>query len=124
MDETLLNALRTDRIIDITTTGKQSGESRRIEIALIALKDGFYISGRPGRPRSWYANLRAHPEFTLHLKRSLQADLRMRATPVVDPTERRAIFDEMKAADATRAGMGVEAWLKESPLVRLTFIES
>ncbi len=123
MDEATLKALQTDRIVDITTTGKQSGESRRIEIALIALKDGFYISGRPGRPRSWYANMRSHPEFTLHVKRSLQADLPASATPILDPAERRAIFEAMKAADATRAEMDVDTWVNESPLVRLTFLE-
>lgn len=124
MDDALLKALQTDRIIDITTTGKQSGEARRIEIALIALRDGYYISGRPGRPRSWYANLRAHPEFTLHVKRSLQADLRTSATPVLDPAERRRVFEEMKTADATRADMDVDAWVTESPLVKLTFLDS
>jgi len=123
MNDALLKALQTDRIIDITTTGKQSGGPRRIGIALIALPDGFYISGRPGRPRSWYANLRAHPEFTLHVKRSLQADLRTSATPVLDPGERRRVFEAMKVADATRADMDVDAWVNDSPLVKLAFLE-
>ena len=123
MDEQVLAALRTDRIIDITTTGRKTGQPRRIEIGLLSLADGFYISGRPGRPRSWYANLRAHPDFTLHLKRSLQRDLAARATPITAPDERRAVFTEM-AGDPQRAGMEVAIWLAESPLVRVEFSDA
>lgn len=121
MDEEVLKALRTDRIIDITTVGRKTGQLRRIEIGLVALKEDFFISGRPGRPRSWYANLWAHPAFTVHLKRSLQRDLPARATPITDPAERRAIFTAM-VQDAQRDDVDVEARLAGSPLVRLEFL--
>lgn len=123
MDQATEQALRGDHIIDITTTGRTTGQPRRIEISIAALNGGFYITGRPGRPRSWYANLRANPEFTLHLKRSLQADLRTRATAITDHAERRAVFSEMAAQGGNRGVTDVEEWVEKAPLVRLEFLE-
>ncbi len=124
MDEQTLNALRADRIIDITTTGRKSGEARRIEIAIIAVKDGFVISGTPGRPRSWYANMRAHPEFTVHAKRSITADLPARAVPVETEPERRALIQQIADANAKdgRPMTNFEEWVAKSPLVKVEFL--
>jgi hypothetical protein len=36
------------RTIDITTTGRHSGEPRRIEIVFYRLGDDIYLSGIPG----------------------------------------------------------------------------
>jgi hypothetical protein len=42
-----------ERTIDITTTGRRTGEPRRIEIAFYRLGDSVYLSGIPSpRPRS------------------------------------------------------------------------
>jgi len=120
MDANVLNALKINPVIDITTTGRTSGQPRRIEIRLLDLDRGFALSGRPGRPRSWYANLRAQPDFTVHVKNGATADLPARATPITDPAQRRAIFTEM-AQDPSRGGMDVEEWLKVSPLVLVEF---
>ena len=59
-------------VIDITTTGKVTGRPWRKEIWLHSVDGRLYITGIP-RPRSWYANLVANPEFTLHLKRGVKA---------------------------------------------------
>ena len=67
-------------IIDITTTGRKTGEVRRIEIWFHNLDGRLFITGTPGK-RSWYANLVAHPEFTFHLKEGVTADLPAHATP-------------------------------------------
>lgn len=74
-------ALASDRVIDITTVGRKTGEPRRIEIWYHRIGGRYYITGTPGA-RSWYANLVAHPDFTFHLKESTQADLPAVATPV------------------------------------------
>jgi F420H(2)-dependent quinone reductase len=47
---------RVDRVIDITTTGRKTGEPRRIEIWFHRLDGRYFITGAPGRPRDWYAN--------------------------------------------------------------------
>lgn len=124
MDSATLDALNTDRIIDITTTGRQSGEARRIEIWFHRLDGKFYITGTPGRARSWYANLVAHPAFTFHLKKTVQADLAATARPVTDPAEREAVFSGILGAlpDLTvGANHAKSEWVEHSPLVEVTF---
>jgi len=70
MDEQVRHALEHGRTIDITTIGRTSGEPRRIEIWFHIIDQHIYIIGTPGR-RDWYANLRADPNFTFHLKEGI-----------------------------------------------------
>jgi hypothetical protein len=120
IDRQLEEALRTDRLIDITTTGRKSGEGHRIEIGFFNMEGRIFITGRPG-PRGWYANLLADPSFTLHVKESAQADLRGRARPILDDAERRAFFTEflgkLERADE------IDEWAARSPLVEVTLGE-
>lgn len=118
MDEPVRRALQTDRTIDITTTGRRSGNPHRIEIWFHNLEGEIFLTGRPGA-RDWYANLLSHPEFTFHLKGSVEADLRARAQPVTDPDERRRILSRI--AGHHRGQEDFERWVESSPLVRLTF---
>jgi deazaflavin-dependent oxidoreductase (nitroreductase family) len=84
------SSTREDRTIDITTTGRRSGEPRRIEIVFYRFDDEIYLSGIPGpKTRDWLANLAAQPSFTFHLKHGVVADLPATATVIVDPVERR-----------------------------------
>ena len=73
MDAEVKRALELGDVIDITTTGRKTGRPRRIEIRFHNIDGHLYITGTPGRPRDWYANLLAHPEFTFHLKCDLAA---------------------------------------------------
>jgi deazaflavin-dependent oxidoreductase (nitroreductase family) len=120
MDDRIKRALTIDRTIDITTTGRTSGQPRRIEIWFHNLDGRLYISGSPGT-RDWYANLRAHPEFTFHLKRSIKADLPARATPITDPAQRRVIMARItgKPPDDPE----VDQWVAESPLVEVELLD-
>jgi deazaflavin-dependent oxidoreductase (nitroreductase family) len=123
-DETA-TALAQDRIIDITTIGRRTGEPRRIEIWFHRLDGRHFITGTPGRPRDWYANLVAHPGFTFHLKQTATADLPATARPVTDPAEREKVFAGLLALlgdDFTsKPGQEPEVWLASSPLVEVTF---
>lgn len=56
MEEGIQRALARDRPIDITTTGRKSGQLHRTEIWFHHLDGNLYIMGTPGR-RDWYANL-------------------------------------------------------------------
>jgi deazaflavin-dependent oxidoreductase (nitroreductase family) len=112
---TILEALARDRTIDITTTGAKSGRPQRIEIWAWVADGTVYLTGSPGR-RDWYANLRASPEFTLHLKRGLQADVAARARPIEDPGERRDVLTRVLAGS-----YDLEAWVGGSPLVEVEF---
>ena len=117
-------ALTTDNIIDITTTGRKTGEARRIEIRFENLDGELIITGTPrnGGKRGWYANLLAEPGFTFHLKRSAEADIPARATPVTDPTERRSVYETLAAKwewSEERKRDELESWIADSALVRV-----
>jgi deazaflavin-dependent oxidoreductase (nitroreductase family) len=113
-----------ERTIDITTTGARTGEPRRIETWFYRVQDRFYLTGLPGR-RGWYANLLAHPGFTLHLKHGVSVDLPAWATPITADEERRAIMAEILASQPDNPagvvdGAELERWVAGSPLVEVT----
>jgi deazaflavin-dependent oxidoreductase (nitroreductase family) len=120
MDAQLQHALEHDYLIDITTGGRKTGQRRRIEIRFHNIEGHLYMTGRPPRPRDWYANLLAHPDFTFHLKQSIRADLPARATPILDPARRREIL----AAIHQKLGryQDIEAWIESSPLVAVNLL--
>ncbi|MGN6325673.1 nitroreductase family deazaflavin-dependent oxidoreductase [Pseudolysinimonas sp.] len=111
----LEQALAQDRVVDITTTGRTSGEPRRIEIWFERFDDRYWITGTPGS-RGWYANLLATPDFTFHLKESAQADLLAHARPVTGEEKARVLAGIMTELPAF-AGKLTDA----SPLVEVTF---
>ena len=114
MNDQIRHALDTDQVIDITTTGRTSDQPRRKEIWFHNLDGRLYITGTPGK-RDWYANMVAHPEFTFHLKRSAQADLPARATPITDPAQKREVLTRILAK--LNRDDNVEDWVARSPLV-------
>ena len=116
MTDEVAKALEQDLTIDITTTGKTTGQPSRKEIWFHNLDGRLYITGTPGR-RDWYANLVAHPEFTFHLKQSVRADLSAQATPVVDNAQRRDII--AKIHKNIGGDRDLEAWVSGSPLVEV-----
>ena len=118
MNSKIEQALATDQVIDITTIGRKSGEPRRIEIWFHNLDGRLYITGTPGRPRDWLANMLAHPEFTFHLKESVQADLPARAVPITEAGERREVLTAI-LQKLGRDEADVEEWVAESPLVEV-----
>jgi deazaflavin-dependent oxidoreductase (nitroreductase family) len=118
----------TERIVDITTTGRSTGLPRRIEIFFYRAGGNTYLcSGAGGGATSWYANLLADPAFTLHLKHSVRADVAARATPVTDPAERRAVLtaivDDLNQPHdpGTIRPTRLEDWLN-SRLMRVEFV--
>ena len=119
MDEAVQRALERDRTIDITTTGRNSGRPRRKETWFHNIEGRLYITGRPGS-RDWYANLVADPQFTFHLKQSIQADLAARSTPVTDRNQRRDIISRIHQKIGGRRDL--EAWVEGSPLVEVELL--
>ena len=133
MDETVLRALDlgpdsspAERTIDITTLGRRTGLPRRIEVWLHRVDGRWYLTGMPA-PRSWYANLRANPQFIVHLKHRVTADLPATARPVDEATRRRvitAVLDLQNRPDvAARVSrrQTLNEWLAHSPLVEIVF---
>ena len=113
--------LRDDPTIDITTTGRRSGEPRRIEIWMLDIDGRFFITGTPG-PRDWLANLRADPGLTVHLKRQAHVDLPATATPVTDEATRRQVLEHLTAR-WYRGQSPLDDLVATAPMVEVTFTD-
>ncbi|MCB9452764.1 MAG: nitroreductase family deazaflavin-dependent oxidoreductase [Anaerolineaceae bacterium] len=114
-------ALASERLIDITTTGRVTGQQHRIEIFFHNIDGRLYITGKPGKRRQWYENLRVNPSLTFHLKQSVTADLPAQATPILDEAERRRVLAAILAGMPDHDGE-LEAWVAGSPLVQVDII--
>ncbi len=120
-----------ERTIDITTTGRRSGEPRRIEICFYRFEDSVYLSGIPGpRTRDWLANLTAEPHLTFHLKHGVVADLQAVATVITDPADRRRVlidfvddFNRRNGPDSPWPKAVLDEWVERSPLAKISFVE-
>ena len=118
LDDQVRDALsRPQNVIDITTTGRKSGQARRLEIVLHNIDGHLYISGQPARRRrSWLANLDTTPNFTLHLKRGVRADLPATAREITDPSERRKVLEGVARHWNRR---DVDTMVEYSPLIEI-----
>ena len=116
MDDRIRRALSRGHLIDLTTTGRKTGQSRRIELVFHAIDGRVYISGMPGRPRSWLANIRADPRVTFHLKGPVTADLPATAREITEPAERRRVMEQV-ARNWQRTD--VDRMMVQSPLIEV-----
>ena len=119
LDDKVRDALsRPVTVVDISTTGRKSGQERRVEIVMHNIEGRLYISGQPSRRRrSWLANLDANPKFTLHVKRGARADLPATAREITDPAERRQVLEHV-ARNWKRDD--VDVMVQYSPLIEVT----
>ena len=119
MDPAIRAALDRGGVIDITTTGRRSGQPRRIEIVLHNFGGRLVISGVPrrDRTRAWIHNLEADSRLTVHLKRGVVADLPATARVVTGEAERRELLVRV-AQNWNRTD--VDAMVAWSPLIELT----
>jgi deazaflavin-dependent oxidoreductase (nitroreductase family) len=116
-DETIAT-LGKGGVFDITTTGRKSGEKRRLEIVYHVIDGRLYISGMPmpGR-RSWLANLDADPAFTLHLRKPAERDVTATARIIDTAAERRSVMPHI-ARNWGRAD--IETMVQQSPLIEVS----
>ncbi len=148
LDAAVLAALARDRVIDITTRGRKSGQPRRTEIWYWRVGGRFYLTSAPGGVRQWQRNLLAEPRFTVHLKQTLQRDLPAFGRNIAGAAERRRVLTRILALidgsapdewvprvpEAARAGMRANLariaadrgaqlplWEADSPLVEVRF---
>jgi deazaflavin-dependent oxidoreductase (nitroreductase family) len=119
MDDATRSALSRSQVIDLTTTGRRTGERRRIEIFLHNVNGQLFISGMPfpGRTRSWIYNVAQDPHVTVHLKGETVANIPATARVVSDPAERRPLIE---AAAKTWGRTDIDVMLEHSPLIEVT----
>jgi deazaflavin-dependent oxidoreductase (nitroreductase family) len=111
-------ALQGSQTVDITTTGRQTGQRRTLEIVAHNLDGRIYISGIPfPNRRSWLANLDAHPHFTFHLKGKVRAELPATARIIEDEAERRAVLPHIARIWGRK---DLEKMVEQSPLIEVT----
>jgi deazaflavin-dependent oxidoreductase (nitroreductase family) len=116
MDDRIRRALSRGHLIDLTTTGRRTGQPRRIELVFHPIDGHIYISRMPGFPRSWLANIRADPRVTFHLKGPVKADLPATAREVTEPVERRQVMEQV-ARNWGRTD--VDRMVVQSPLIEV-----
>ena len=118
VDDRVRRALERGHRIDITTTGRKSGQPRRIELVFHNIGGRIYISGRPGWRRGWIANLHADPRMTFHLKGPIaKADLPASGRVITDRAERERVL----APIAAGWGYDPAVMVASSPLIEVTF---
>ena len=117
--EAISEALSRGHLVDITTTGRRSGEKRRLEIAFHNIDGRIYISGMPSpKRRNWLSNLDADPHFTFHLKGQVKADLPATARVIDEVDERRELLPHIARAWNRN---DVDRMVRYSPLIEVTF---
>jgi deazaflavin-dependent oxidoreductase (nitroreductase family) len=127
MDVDVREALDRGGVADITTTGRKSGLPRRIEIYFHQFDGELYLTGRPGFKRDWVANIAANPEFTLHLKHGVRADVAVRGRLEPNPEERGRILyralTESWGSDPERSRAALDRWVESAPFVHFEPID-
>ena len=129
MNEEISKSLRTDRTIDIITTGAKSGLLRKKEIWFWIIDGRIIITGTPGagggkgavKPRDWLANLKAHSQFQFCLKESIKVNLPARAVEITDPEDRRRLMSAPETKWYRDQGNSVEDLVEGSPIVEVFF---
>lgn len=116
LPKNIQTALENDDLVDISTTGRKTGQPYRFEMWFHYHLGRIYLTGRPA-PRDWLANMKANPEITFHLKESLQLDIPATARPITDQADRRAILTGL--LKGTDYADNLEAWIEGSPLVEV-----
>ncbi|MBN1247266.1 MAG: nitroreductase family deazaflavin-dependent oxidoreductase [Anaerolineae bacterium] len=127
LSDEIRRALRTDRTIDIITTGAKTGLPRKTEIWFTHIDGRIIICGTPTSGgskgprvrRDWLANLKAHPDFLFCLKESVQAQLPARAVEITDPDDRRAIMSAPETQWYRDQVDSVDELVQGSPIVEV-----
>ncbi len=119
MVDAVREALTKGGVIDITTTGRRTGQARRKEIVFHSIDGHLYISGTPRpRKRDWLRNLEAQPRFMFHLKGDVSVDLPATARVITNEAERRDVLTSI-TRNWNREGE-LDEFVRNSPLIEVT----
>jgi len=122
MDPAVRDVMDRGGIADITTIGRKTGKPRRIEIFFHQFDGNYFLTGRPGRKRDWEANIEANPQFNLHLKRGISADVPVVGEVEPDDDERarvlRRALIESWGSEPERVDAVLWKWVAQAPFIR------
>lgn len=108
--------LASNRTIDLTTYGRETGLARRIEIWWFLIEDRFVITGTPAR-RDWLANIRTHPNVIVHIGLD---DIPGTATEVTDLDFRRRVFTHPETRWYSSQAE-LDRLVAEAPVIEISF---
>ena len=91
MDPEVQQAMELGGIADITTIGRKSGLDRKIEIYFHHFDGAYYLLGQPTK-KDWLLNIKANPQFTLHVKRGITGDVAVIGETDVDADLKRDVI--------------------------------
>jgi deazaflavin-dependent oxidoreductase (nitroreductase family) len=119
MDDRIQRALSRGHLIDITTTGRRTGQPRRIALVFHNIDGRLYISGMPNarRMRDWLRNLIHEPRFMFHLRGGSAVDLPATARVITEVAERRTVLEHV-ARNWNRTD--VDFMVEHSPLIEVS----
>jgi deazaflavin-dependent oxidoreductase (nitroreductase family) len=124
MDTAVKRAMDRGGVVDITSIGRKTGMPRRTEIGFHQLDGEYFLTGFPGSKRDWLANLKANPEFTVHLESEVKADVPVLAEEVIGRDERTLILERILTESfgwgPEKTGAQLDRWVDRSPLVRFS----
>lgn len=105
---------------ELSTVGRRSGRSRRVEIWYLVIGRCLVVTGTPGA-RHWLANLRADPRAVLHL-RDPERDLPVTADEITDEDARRQVAVEAWRLQPwySEQPYTLDDWVAGSPMLTLT----
>ena len=105
---------------EVSTVGRRSGRTRRVEIWYVVVDGQIVLTGTPG-VRHWLANLREHPEAVLHLREPV-GDFEVVADEVMDPATRRRVIEHAWRLQPWYAAQpySIDDWVSSAPMVTLT----
>jgi deazaflavin-dependent oxidoreductase (nitroreductase family) len=109
-------------ILELTTTGRKSGQPRKVSLTYI--KSGFsYVvaasnAGRLDRHPAWYLNLLSNPNVTIRIKNQQFKAV----AEVVDPEQRKQLWAQLVEA-APMYGGYQKRTQREIPMVFLRPVE-
>ena len=108
--------LASHQTIEMTTTGRSTGEPRRIEIWWFRVDGRFVVTGTPGR-RDWLANVMADPRIVIHVDGT---DIPALAHPVSDEGFRRSVFTQ-PGTSWYRTQADLARLVETAPMIEIRF---
>jgi deazaflavin-dependent oxidoreductase (nitroreductase family) len=120
-DDAWLAGYAGDDCIDVTSTGRRTGQPHEIEIWFGVDGSTAYLISGNGPTADWYRNMLAEPSVSVRFADG--RTWRARARPVTDPAERSRVGDLMGAKYRWNGdpsiGLTRHAWCYEVPVIAL-----
>jgi deazaflavin-dependent oxidoreductase (nitroreductase family) len=102
MTEVTFQSVADQRVLYLTTVGRNTGLRRQIEIWFVVCRKRVYLFAELGEAAGWVKNVRRNPHVAIGIgKHQIDATAR-----VLDPAADRRLWDEVTAIAKRKYGWG------------------